>query len=282
MRGLLVLAAAACCLTVVLGIGKPPTTPVAEPKATDSARIAVLNLGTPGVEGIVGGEELGKEIRAEDFELVVPMLEKERVDIVVIRVNTGLCEGRSVAAETARFVEVFTKEFEPRFRTVAWIESAVDASAVAVWPLDELYFMSHGNMGAALLVVGRMKAAEGEEFAAWLKLGETGAKSSGRDPKIMRSMQSTQPLSATIDEHGEVHWFADLSGERVVNRDGRVLTLDSHSAEKLKISHGTIDSKEALADSMGVKEAVWVGEEAAASIRAAVAKRRSVEPKEQR
>jgi hypothetical protein len=268
-------------LVLIVGAATTAAPGRGQPAASDRTavppeptRIAVVTLGTPGEEGGSIGESIGKEILAEDFERVVPMLEKERVDIVVVRVNSGLCEGPRAAAETARLVELFTKEYKPRFRTVAWIESAIDAPAVAVWPLDELYFMPQGNMGAAVLTVDWMKVAEGEELAAWLKLGEEASRASGRDPKIMRAMQAVQPLSATTDGSGDIEWFADLSGERVVNKAGRVLTLDSRSAETLKISHATVGTKEELARAMGVADAAWVGDEAAATIRDAVAQRR--------
>jgi hypothetical protein len=79
------------------------------------------------------------------------------------------------------------------------------------------------------------------------------------DPQIMRSMQVMDPLSCTIDENGDVHWFQNLDGQYIVNEKERILTFNSQTAEKYKFSKGTAATIEELGKLMGYSEVNWVG-----------------------
>jgi hypothetical protein len=83
----------------------------------------------------------------------------------------------------------------------------------------------------------------------------------------MRAMQVQEPLSATIDEKtGEVTWFADTSGQYMLNRPGQILTFTANDAVKFKFARGIAATREELARVMGINEPIWAGEEAAAFI----------------
>jgi hypothetical protein len=81
----------------------------------------------------------------------------------------------------------------------------------------------------------------------------------------MRAMQIQQPLSATIDPvTGNVKWFGDESGEKILNPVGQILTFNALDAVKYKFAKAIAVSKEELAEAMlgtGV-EYEWGGKEA--------------------
>ena len=72
-------------------------------------------------------------------------------------------------------------------------------------------------------------------------------------------MQIMEPLSATVDENGDVEFFQDLSGDIKLNGEGKILTFTSDTAEKAGFSRGTADSIADLTLEMGLEEVEWVG-----------------------
>lgn len=267
----------------------PGQSPGREAATTPEAtRIAVLNLGIPFGDTAAGdpfGGAIGHVVLADDIGGALPALQAAGVEVLIIRINAGMEFGDAdrhrtgTAPETEKLVELIVSELNPRFRTVAWIESALDTAAVAAWACEEMYFLPAGNLGAAVLEVGWMQAAKGEELAAWLRLGERASAASGRDPAIMRSMQELVPLSVTRRPDGTAVWSNDLKGETVVNEQGRVLTLNWNEAERLRISSGTAGTREALAQKLGIDNPAWVAEDAAAAVDLAQKSRMPAKPK---
>ncbi|MDX2146850.1 MAG: hypothetical protein SFZ23_04950 [Planctomycetota bacterium] len=220
------------------------------------------------------GHMVGLQVTAETIRRAIPMLEKDRVDVVVLRVHSG----GGALIEIQRVSDLIEYELKPRFRTVAWIETAISAAAMISHTCNEIYFMSNGNYGACTGFSGNANAMKGRGLLEVLYQMEKISERGGHNPLIMRAMQISaraediQPLeigdlngalSATIDENGDVQWFNDTTtGKHVVNPSGglNILTFTSQSAEKFKFSRGTADTVDELAKLMGYQEFTWVGE----------------------
>jgi hypothetical protein len=239
--------------------------PKASTKPSDRAltgramRIAFLNFGNPLRDQGAGGDMVGVHVSAKAFRDVLPILEKEKVDIVVIRINSG----GGYTLEMERLSSLFQDVYKQKFRTVAWIESAISAAAMSPWVLEEFYMMTNGNIGGCTEFAGSAhRPTEGAALEVRLSQMERFSRLAGRDPKIMRAMQIQEPLSCTIDEFGNVTWFQDLTGEIIVNRAKEVLTFNAPMAVKTKFARGIADTREELASAMGLTEYEFVAEEA--------------------
>jgi len=225
-----------------------------------SQRVAFLNFGLPQSAQGKAEDMVGREVNAWAWKHVIPMLEKDKIDIVVIRINSG----GGALAEMAPFQNMYESEYKPRFRTVAWIENAISAAAMSPWPIVEMYFLPEGRIGACTAFNGgSMRQIPPSMLIPLLVEMEKVSQWANRDPKIMRSMQILEPLSATIDENGEVKWFQDASGEIIVNYPGEILTLTAPMAMKTKFARGIAATREELMEVMGVSEYVFAGEDAA-------------------
>lgn len=243
--------------------GEKPATaaPVsAKTAAGDVHRIAILNFGPPSTWSNECGNMVGGEISAAAFERAVPILKRDKITDVVIRVNSG----GGMLAELAPFHKVFS-EYKTSFRTVVWVESAISCAAMSPWILEEFYMLPNGNIGACTAWSGALEAMEGWPLQQLLIDMEEVSKKANRDPKIMRAMQIQEPLSATIDPvTGNVQWFQDTSGEKVLNPPGQILTFNAADAVKYKFAKAIAADKEELATAMlgqGV-EYVFAGREA--------------------
>jgi hypothetical protein len=223
-----------------------------------ATRVCILNFGPPSSWMGKVGNMVGVQIAEQAFEEVVPMLKKDKVDVVVIRVNSG----GGLAAEVPKFHKLFIDQYRPNFRTVGWIESAISAAAMSPYVLEELYFMPEGNFGACTMFSGALVAAKDMSLEWVLDLMEKASGAVGRDPHIMRSMQIMDPLSVTKDENGAVHWYPDTSGRRVLNPPGQILTFNSTDALEYKFSRGTASTVDELCKAMGLQEYEIVGDDA--------------------
>lgn len=231
-----------------------------EPKTLTgrATRIAILNFGAPrSWQGAIG-DTVGIEISSEAWRRAIPLLEKDKVDVVVVRINSG----GGMLSEMEPFQNTFERGYKPRFRTVMWIESSISCAAMSPWPIEEIYMMPEGNIGACTGWSGNLVAMKGFQLEVVLARMEETSRMAKRDPKIMRSMQIQEPLSANIDEDGNVTWFQDLSGKYVVNRPNEILTFNAKDAVKFKFAKGIAATKEELATVMGYSEVEWVGKEA--------------------
>lgn len=210
-------------------------------------RIAVINFGPPSEWSETCGDMVGVQISVEAYKKALDMLKKQNVDICVVRVNSGGGYG----LEVGKFHELFHNEFKKTFRTVAWMESAISAAAMSPWVINEFYFMDKGNIGACTGWSGRLVAVKGIALEEMLVQMEKASVLGGRDPKIMRAMQIMEPLSVTKDKTtGEIKWFQNLSGDKIINGENRILTMNSKDALEFGVSKGTANTKEELARAM--------------------------------
>ncbi|MEL7473182.1 MAG: hypothetical protein AAGK04_07685 [Planctomycetota bacterium] len=216
----------------------------------DVPRIAVLSLGEGGDRNMVGVYMTAHSVRQ-----TIPILEKAGVTDVVFRVNSG----GGLLLELQRMSDVIHREFKPRFRTVAWIDSAISAAAMSVHCVEEIYFMPQGAYGACTGWHGQLTAVKGRDLDSVLFQMEKISERGGHDYKLMRSMQIMEPLSVTKDANGDVQFFQDLSGEMILNPDNRILTLNAAQAEQIEFSSGTAATVDELARLMGYSEFEVVG-----------------------
>jgi len=232
----------------------PATEKTAAEKAAASSvrkpgvtRIAVLNFGPPSQWSETCGNMVGVQISSEAFKKAIPMLKKQDVDVVVVRINSG----GGYTLEMEKFQKVFHEEYKKNFRTVGWVESAISAAAMSPWVLNEFYFMKKGNMGACTEWSGALVASKDFRLEMVLAQMEEASAKGGHDPLIMRAMQIQSPLSATKDPiTGKVTWSKDATpgpNKKVINPVGKVLTINSNDAYEFGLAKGIADTKEELA-----------------------------------
>ncbi|MEN0020077.1 MAG: hypothetical protein AAF747_04235 [Planctomycetota bacterium] len=209
-------------------------------------RAAVLSM-----EGMVG-------LQMSHFPILdaIPYLEKEGVDVVVLRINSG----GGFTMEVERLHQTIIDELKPRFRVVSWIESAISAAAMTSHVVEEIYFMPEGNYGGATQFSGAGNASKGRSLEDVLFRMEKASAAGGYDIDIARAMQISTWLSANIDENGNVEWFDSDQGEYILNEYGRIFTFNSQNAERFKFSKGTASTIDELAELMGYQEIKWVGD----------------------
>jgi hypothetical protein len=223
-----------------------------KPEAAASSgapRIAVISLGAPD-QDMVGVYMTGEELRR-----LIPLLEAEKVDTVVFKINSG----GGLGLEVQRLSDVIHNEYKPKFRVAAWIESAISAAAMTAHCIEEIYMMPRGNYGACTGWYGQLKAVEGRPLEEMLYQMEKISARGKHDPQIMRSMQIQEPLSCTIDENGDVHWYNNLKGDNIVNPEGRILTFNSETATRYKFAKGVAATYQELGKAMGLTEFTFVG-----------------------
>lgn len=245
------------------------TTPAGKPAAKkagkgDVHRVAMLHFGPPSSWGGIYDDMVGREVSAAAFERAIPLLEKDGVTDVIVRINSG----GGALMELEPFHRTFEK-YKQKFRTVAWVESAISAAAMAPWVLEEFYMMPNGNIGACTGWSGALTAVKGIELEQVLIMMEKASKKANRSPFIMRAMQIMDPLSATIDPvTGNVEWKQSTAGNKILNPPGQVLTLNAQDAVEYKFAKAICASKEELVETMLGKgvEYEWAGAEATALI----------------
>lgn len=243
---------------------KPATAASADSSARSggkgkATRVAILNFGAPGYWNQAIDDTVGIQISAQAWKDAIPMLEKEKVDVVVVRINSG----GGMLLELAKFYDVFQKEYKPRFRTVAWVESAISCAAMSPWCIEEFYMLPQGSIGACTAWSGQLEAMEGWGLEDVLYLMEQMSEAAGRDKAIMRSMEIMEPLSCDIDPTtGEVTWYQNEDGDYLVNPTGRILTFNATDAVKYKFAKGIAADRDELARAMGLQEVEWVGQKA--------------------
>lgn len=226
-----------------------------------AAKVAFISLGDPPDKDMVG-PFMNADALEHSIELLNEMPDETRPDIVVLKINSG----GGALFEIQQLSDVIEEEIKPKYQVVAWIESAISAAAMTAYTVEDIYFMSKGNFGAATgfrMVGGRAEAVEGEQLEQVLYMMELIAERGGHNPLVMRAMQVEQELSADIDENGVVTWRPDLEGEYVVNPKDRILTFNSQDATRFKFAKGVADSKSELMQLIvGDREWVEVGQQA--------------------
>jgi hypothetical protein len=234
---------------------------VAQAKRIDSGtnRVAVLNFGPPSNWQGEVDSTVGIQISVAAWREAIKLLDKDKVDTVIVRINSG----GGMLAEMEPFQKLFQNVYKKKYRTVGWVESAISCAAMSPYPLEEFYFFPNGSLGACTAWSGALQNMEGPALELVIAQMERVSEWGGRSPAIMRSMQVQVPLSATIDKNtGEVTWFQDTSGEHILNRPGQIFTFTANDAVKFKFAKGIASTREELAKVMGLNEVEWAGEEA--------------------
>lgn len=207
------------------------------------------------------GDMVGMYMTKHALEQMLPMLEEELgsdgTGVVVLRFSSG----GGALLEIQRMSDVIHEQYKKKFRTVAWIDSAISAAAMTAHCLEEIYFTPQGNYGACTGWFGNLTAVSGRGLEEVLFMMEKISARGNYHPLLMRAMQIQVPLSATRQPNGEFSFFADTtSGDIIVNRDREVLTLNAQSALDIGFSRGTASTIQELQRLMGYTELDWVGE----------------------
>jgi len=235
---------------------KAETDKKAAGRHTGATRVAILNFGPPNEWLGSAGDMVGVQISASAFAAAVPMLKKEKVDVVVIRINSG----GGYSLERDRFEEIFEKQYKPNFRTVAWVQSAISAAAMSPWVLEEFYFFPDGSIGGCTEWSGGMVASKGARLEMILAKMERASELGKHDRKIMRSMQIMEALSVDYDSSGNVVWRQDELGQFVLNRHSNVYTMNASDAVRFGFGEGIAANKEELVKALKLQEVEWVAE----------------------
>ncbi|HYE60913.1 MAG TPA: hypothetical protein VD997_02860 [Phycisphaerales bacterium] len=249
----------------VASVERGPVAGTTGAAATTAAPAPKKNTGAPKAAVITLGDEenghmVGIYMTAHQLEQMIPILEKELgtdgTGIVVLRVHSG----GGLTLEVQKLSDVIHNEYKKRWRTVAWIDSAISAAAMTSHCMEDIYFTRQGNYGAATQYSGALNATKGRGLEEVLHRMEKISARGGHHPLIARAMQIQQPLSCTVRENGKVDWYGDVtSGEMVINPIGEVLTFNSETALKCGFSKGTCETLEELTKAMGYTELEWVG-----------------------
>lgn len=275
------------CLVTALFCGLVPSKGLAQmsgplalaraERASDTrpVRIAVLNLGPPkewkdGVEGWIG-----VTISPETLVEAARILREEQVDVVVLRTNCG----GEMTSPYGRVQEALLREFGPRFRTVAWIDSALVAGAMSVIAISEWCFASNGILGWTTCVewggteCNQRKPGDFERAVDDLVAV---AKASHRDPKVARTLLGYEPLSFDVNPNNGCSTLRqDEGGDLILNRSGNIFTVTATLAHAADISIGTADTREELAHVLRIRNPEWVDSRANAMLLADLRKRQA-------
>ncbi len=253
--------------------GEPETAPAKnENKSEGKARV---HSGVPRAAVITLEGMVGVQFAAKPLEDIIPLLEEDGVSIVVLKINSG----GGYLHEIQFLSDLIHLKYKDKFRTVAWIESAISAAAMSAHSLEEIYFLPKGNYGACTGWSGALNAVKGRELEKVLQTAQGYSDRGGHDPRIMRAMQISSDegdlsnlqisppsgqLSADIDPAtGKVTWYQSLEGQYTLNPKGgvRILTFNAEEASKFKFSQGTAKDVKELGALMGYQEIEWVGKD---------------------
>lgn len=210
-------------------------------------------------------EEVGPFFNKNAIEHSIGILDdlpdNQKPQIVVFVIDSG----GGALYELMQIAPYIQEEVKPKYRTVAWIRSAISAAAMTAWVIPEIYMMREGNIGACTgfsMANGTATAVEGDDLERVLMFMEQVSVWGDHEPNVMRAMQILETLSATKHQDGTVEWFLDDSGEELVSPKSEILTFSSIEAVKWNIAQGIADSKDELAKEMGCAEWVEVGQKA--------------------
>ena len=250
-------------------IERDPATPPAgaDVPNNEAKPAAAIPDGATRIAFISLEEEVGpffnKDAIEHSLELLDDLPTEQKPSIVVFVIDSG---GGGI--EFKKIQNYIHEVVQDKYRTVAWIKSAISAAAMAVWGVQELYMKLDGGIGACtgfrMQDGGQAQAIEGDQLEELLVWMEEVSRWGGHDPFIMRAMQVSTLLSATRDENGHVTWYIDEppSGAEIVSPKKEILTLSAHNAVKWGIAKGIADTKDELAKAMGCAEWVEVGQKA--------------------
>jgi len=237
-----------------------PQAPGSDPSGTPSIPSGATRVAFITLEEMVG-PYFNKDAIEHSVNILKDLPEDQKPEIVVFWVDSG----GGALFELTKIMPYLTEEVKPNFRTVAWIRSAISAAAMSSWPIEEIYMMREGNIGACTGFSsgsGGTKAMAGEGLEQILALMEKYSIEGGKDPLIMRAMQVYMTLSCDIDEDGKITWYEGDQGQILVSPQNEILTFNALDAVKFGVARGIADTKDQLAKEMGLVEWVEVGQKA--------------------
>ncbi|MCA9305566.1 MAG: hypothetical protein R3B46_07150 [Phycisphaerales bacterium] len=243
---------------------KPAEQPKARSSSAGATKIAFITLGdTKNGKDMVGPYVYADAIRSS-LKILDELPEDQKPEIVVLWVDSG--GGALVELEPLNRLVQY--EMKPKYRTVAWIRSAISAAAMTSWPCEELIMMTNAPIGACTAWSGNLQKMDGPALGELLKHMREVSRWGKKDPLIMQAMQVCEPdfprndLSADIDEHGNVTWYDGPEGQYMVCKKTDILTFNSIDAVKFGLAKGIADTKDEVAALLGCKEWIEVGPEA--------------------
>jgi len=244
------------------GVRRPGSREMAAAVPDGATRVAFIRLGNRLEGKDMVGPYLNGNALMRSTEILREMPEELRPEVVVLEIDSG---GGAVA-ELEDIIEAIEEDLKKDFRVVAWIRFAISGAAFTAMNMEEIVFMSSGQMGGNVAFSqtgqGRAQSVQGEGLQQMLEYGRRVARNGRIDPKVMWAMQRFMTLSADIDEAGRVTWYEGDQGEYIVSPGDKILTLNALQAVKFGIAEGIADNREELMDVLGIEEWVAVGEEA--------------------
>jgi len=242
----------------------------AAPRAADPEKVKIAD-GAGRVAFISLEEMVGPFFNRDALMKSVEILDKlpsdQRPDVIVLWIDSG----GGALLELFKLTETIQNEIKPKYRTVAWIRSAISAAAMTAWACEEIYMMDEGNIGACtgyMTVGGRTQAMDGAGLEQVLEYMERVSEWGRHEPLVMRAMQisgekrKNKPLSADISPDGRVTWYENDKGQYLVCDKDKILTLNAADSVKFGVARGIANTKDELAKLLGFQEWVEVGPEA--------------------
>ncbi len=222
---------------------------------------AILELGRS------GDELIGVHITDDAVRGAIALIpEGRRPRVLILRINSM----GGMLREVPDLVDLVTEEASRGTRVVAWVDTAISAAALTALGCGEIVMEPGGTLGAAVAFRregGRPVALEGEQLERALAVGEEIARRTGRDPRIIRAMQTPTALSYDVGEDGSVELRSDAQGERPLADGETILTLNAPEAAALGVSIGTADDLDRVLALLGVEKGTDVGELAREQLR---------------
>jgi hypothetical protein len=255
----------------------PPAQPPQAPTETEPARrrVAVLDVTSGELWKDKEPPLLGFHITVADLRAVIPMLEADKPDAVVLHI------GQSFDADAALEIgELLDKEFQPRFRTVAWLADPSEVTLGVVAGLEEHFAEPSSTLGYFPTLDLKYdppdwKLAEGR-IKKFRDLGARG----GLPPQVIEKMVGYDVgLYAIVDERRSAIEWRSLGPPGVeISPAKKMLAVPSEQATQLGILDGIVAGRDSLPKALELGRVDWVGEKATESLQEAAAARRHAKP----
>ena len=198
---------------------------------------------------------VGVEFRSDEIRKMAEEADKRgHGQIIVMHIDSGggsLFEYDIIAEQM--------EDIKKRHRVVAWIKSAISASAATAMCCHEIYFQTGGTLGAATGFNGATGVSiTGQPLQDWInRLAEVtanGNRSAYIGPAMIDHRYS---LSYSRDpETGDVTWYNDLSGDVSLSTPGKNLVFNVTTAIDSGFADGRADTVDELAENLEIDQ--WV------------------------
>jgi ClpP class serine protease len=205
----------------------------------------------PGVFVLPLGGMVGLEFRHDEMVKIAEEADKYGPgQIIILLIDSG--GGMVTETET---IHDTLMEIKKRHRLVAWIRKAISAACATASHCEEIYFMTEGTAGAMTAYAGTT-AWSGEELQEWLRRAGDWMEEGGRSRYIAEAMiHAPKIVSYTRNpDTGEVTFFNDLSGEKVLSDEKTNLVFTASTAVDCGFADGIADTEEQLAKLLDLPE----------------------------